>query len=58
MRPPSSSSESVNDILDTLEDPDENTQILGDDLDRNYAEKVRCVNHRLNELSKIFNSTR
>ena len=51
MRPPSSSSESVNDILDTLEDPDENTQILGDDVDRNYAEKVRCVTSNINKSS-------
>ena len=40
MRPPTSSSESVNDILDTLSDPDENGQILSDDADKNYAEKV------------------
>ncbi len=40
MRPPSSSSESVNDILDSLSDPGENDQILGGDVDKNYAEKV------------------
>ena len=40
MRPPSSSSESVNDILDSLSDPGENDQMLGGDVDRNYAEKV------------------
>ena len=40
MRSPSSSSESVNDILDSLSDPGENDQMLGGDVDRNYAEKV------------------
>ena len=35
MRPPSSSSESLNDILDTMSDTDKDDQILGD------AEKVR-----------------
>ena len=34
MRPPSSSSESLNDILDTMSDTDKDDQILGD------AEKV------------------
>ena len=45
MRPPSSSSESLNDVLDSLSDPGENDQILGDDADINYAEKVCHLYH-------------
>lgn len=45
MRPPSSSSESLNDVLDSLSNPGENDQILGDDVDRNYAEKVCHLYH-------------
>ena len=53
MRPPTSSSESLNDILDSLSDPDENGQILSDDADKNYAEKVCHFYHK--SLTKCIN---
>ena len=37
--------QSLNDVLDSLSDPGENDQILGDDADINYAEKVCHLYH-------------